>query len=78
MGETGKVDGVSDAPGGRTAGGLAARFALNEKGATAIEYGMIAALLSVFIIAAVTSMSETLQTKIYDAIEAMVTATGQD
>ena len=78
MGETGKVVGVPDAPGGRPAGGLAARFALNEKGATAIEYGMIAALLSVFIIAAVSSMSETLQTKIYDAISAMVTATGQN
>ena len=37
---------------------------------------MIAALISVFIIAAVSSMSGTLQTKIYDAIEAMVTATG--
>jgi pilus assembly protein Flp/PilA len=75
MGETGKVGGVSDATRGRPAGGLVARFALNEKGATAIEYGMIAALLSVFIIAAITSMSETLETKIYAAIAAMVSAT---
>lgn len=37
---------------------------------------MIAALLSVFIIAAVTSMSETLESKIYSAIAAMVGATG--
>lgn len=76
MGKTGKVVGVSDAPSGRPAGGLVARFALNERGATAIEYGLIAALLSVFIIGAVTSMSGTLQTKIYNAISAMITATG--
>ena len=37
---------------------------------------MIAALLSVFIIGAVNAMSGTLQTKIYDAISAMITATG--
>ena len=76
MGETGKANGISDAPGGRPAGGLAARFALNENGATAIEYGMIAALISVFIIAAVTAMSDTLNSKIYSAIAAMVAATG--
>ena len=37
---------------------------------------MIAALISVFIIAAVTAMSDTLNSKIYSAIAAMVAATG--
>lgn len=37
---------------------------------------MIAALISVFIIAAVSAMSDTLNTTIYSAIAAMVTATG--
>ncbi len=34
----------------------------NEKGATAIEYGLIAALIAVAIIAAVTSVGENLNT----------------
>ena len=36
------------------------RFAKDESGATAIEYGLIAALVSVAIIAAVTSLGEQL------------------
>jgi len=38
------------------------RFLGDESGATAIEYGLIAALIAVAIIAAVTSVGTTLQT----------------
>lgn len=38
-----------------------ARFAQDESGATAIEYGLIAALISVGIIAAVTTLGGNLQ-----------------
>jgi len=37
-------------------------FAKDESGATAIEYGLIAALLSVAIIAAITSVKDELNT----------------
>ena len=39
------------------------RFAKNESGATAIEYGLIVALIAVFIIGAVTSVGTNLSTK---------------
>lgn len=38
------------------------RFMKNESGATAIEYGLIAALIAVAIIAAVTSVGTSLNT----------------
>ena len=41
---------------------LLARFAIGRTGATAIEYGLIAALISVVIILAVTSVGEGLST----------------
>ncbi len=41
---------------------LFARFAQDESGATAIEYGLIAALISVGIIGAVTLLGTNLQT----------------
>jgi pilus assembly protein Flp/PilA len=41
---------------------LFARFANDESGATAIEYGLIAALISVVIIGAVATLGGTLQT----------------
>jgi pilus assembly protein Flp/PilA len=47
---------------------LAARFALNESGATAIEYGLIVALIAVVIIGALTAVSGTIQTDLYDNI----------
>ena len=37
-------------------------FARNEEGATAIEYGLLAALVSVVIIAALTALGGSLQT----------------
>jgi pilus assembly protein Flp/PilA len=39
------------------------RFAKNESGATAIEYGLIVALIAVFIIGAVSSVGTALSTK---------------
>jgi pilus assembly protein Flp/PilA len=39
------------------------RFAKNESGATAIEYGLIVALIAVFIIGAVTSVGSNLSTQ---------------
>ena len=43
---------------------LIARFVKNESGATAIEYGLIAAGISLAIIAAVNGLGTTLNTKI--------------
>ena len=40
-----------------------ARFIKDENGATAIEYGLIVALISVVIITAVTSVGNNLKTK---------------
>ena len=40
---------------------LITRFAKDESGVTAIEYGLIAALIAVVIITAVTSVGTTLQ-----------------
>ena len=42
---------------------LILRFAANESGATAIEYGLIAAGISVAIIAVVNGLGSTLNTK---------------
>ncbi|MCW6506488.1 Flp family type IVb pilin [Lichenifustis flavocetrariae] len=42
---------------------LVTRFIGNESGATAIEYGLIAGLISVVIIAALTSIGTKLNTK---------------
>ena len=39
------------------------RFAKNESGATAIEYGLIVALIAVFIIGAVTSVGGALKSQ---------------
>ena len=39
------------------------RFAQDESGATAIEYGLIAALIAVVIITAVTTLGTNLQSK---------------
>jgi pilus assembly protein Flp/PilA len=56
-------DDVSKEPGMN----IFARFAQDESGATAIEYGLIAALISVAIIAAVTTMGGNL-TNVFTAI----------
>jgi pilus assembly protein Flp/PilA len=43
------------------------RFLQDESGATAIEYGLIAALISITIIAAATSIGGTVKDKFLDA-----------
>ena len=45
---------------------LIARFVKNESGATAIEYGLIAAGISLAIIAVVNGLGSTLNTKFSD------------
>ncbi len=51
------------------------RFLKDESGATAIEYGLIAALIAVTIIAAVTSLGGELNKK-FDATAKAVAAAG--
>ena len=53
---------------------LFARFAKDESGATAIEYGLIAALLSVVIIGVLTSIGTELQTAYGKVDTALATA----
>ena len=60
MGKTQSDERLSDAAGGRTAGRLAARPALkrfwaDEGGTTAVEYGIIAALIFLVIVTSVTA-----------------------
>ena len=50
------------------------RFAQNKSGATAIEYGLIAALVAVVIITAVTTMGTTLSGT-FDSITSGLTPT---
>ena len=45
---------------------LVSKFIKDESGATAIEYGLIAALIAVVIIGAVTTLGETLTTTFVD------------
>ena len=47
------------------------RFIANESGATAVEYGLLAALIAVAIITAVTSLGSTLSSK-FDLINTEV------
>jgi pilus assembly protein Flp/PilA len=47
------------------------KFAKDESGATAIEYGLIAALIAVVIISAVTAMGTSMKTKFNSVAVAM-------
>ena len=47
------------------------KFIKDESGATAIEYGLIAALIAVVIIAAVTALGETISAKFTEVVEGM-------
>lgn len=49
------------------------KFARDEEGVTAIEYGLIAALIAVFIIASVTIVGSKLEA-VFTAISAAITA----
>ena len=50
---------------------LVTRFAKDESGATAIEYGLIAALISVVIIGVLTTLGENLNTKFTQISDAL-------
>ncbi|NBW07190.1 MAG: Flp family type IVb pilin [Caulobacteraceae bacterium] len=52
-----------------------ARFVQDETGATAIEYGLIAALIAVVIISAVTTLGTTIRTK-FQAVTTGMGGTG--
>jgi pilus assembly protein Flp/PilA len=47
------------------------RFMQDESGATAIEYGLIAALIAVVIITAVTALGSTIKTKFNEVVTGM-------
>jgi pilus assembly protein Flp/PilA len=55
---------------------LVSRFKKNESGATAIEYGLIAALIAVVIIGAVTLVGTSLQTTFESVSDALTGASG--
>ena len=55
---------------------LFSRFAADESGATAIEYGLIAALIAVAIITALNSLSGKLQNTFNYVGNQLATATG--
>ncbi|WP_346906808.1 Flp family type IVb pilin [uncultured Roseibium sp.] len=54
-----------------------ARFANDESGATAIEYGLIAGLVSVVIIGVLGTMSDSLKNIFSDISSALTTADAQ-
>jgi len=53
------------------------KFLKNEDGATAIEYGLIAALIAVVIIAAVSALGTEISTTFTNIDDAMSTANSQ-
>lgn len=55
---------------------LMKRFARDESGATAIEYGLIAALISVTIIIVLTSIGTNLQARFSEVSTALANAGG--
>jgi pilus assembly protein Flp/PilA len=77
MGEAREITGLSDAPGGRSAGGVAARLALtfarDRRGATAIEYALIVSLIFLVIVTSVTLFGQK-TTNMYDFISATIAA----
>lgn len=54
---------------------LVSRFVKDESGATAIEYGLIAALIALVIIGAVSTIGQTLLTK-FQAINTGISGAG--
>ncbi|MFN3857263.1 MAG: Flp family type IVb pilin [Caulobacter sp.] len=79
MGETQPTVAVSHAAGGRAAGRLAARrgligrFLVDQRGATAVEYGLICALVFLVIVTSV-SLFGTKTTGIIETVSAAVSA----
>ncbi|WP_113002283.1 Flp family type IVb pilin [Rhizobiales bacterium] len=56
---------------------ILARFMKDESGATAIEYGLIAALISVALITGATTLGTTLDTQFQDLSTKMTAADGK-
>lgn len=70
MGEAQSTRGLPDAAGGRALGGLAAgsligRFLADERGATAIEYALLIAILGLGVISSAAAISD----KIYNVLD---------
>ena len=81
MGQTQQIRRLSDAAGGRSAGRLAARFDLSgfwadERGATAIEYGLIGAMIFLVIITSVTAFGNKASNVMIKATTAVGNAIG--
>lgn len=53
---------------------LARRFSTDESGATAIEYGLIASLISVVIIVVLGTIGVNLMAKLQEVVDALVAA----
>lgn len=73
MGSAARVECVSDAASGRAASAHAPRSSLNRflrdrSGVTAIEYGLLVALMTLAIIAAVTTLGQTALNQLFDKI----------
>jgi pilus assembly protein Flp/PilA len=77
MGETGQAQRLSDAAGGRSVGGLVARFSLkllaNQDGATAVEYGLIVACIFLAIIGGLTLFAGN-ETSMYNNVSTTISA----
>jgi len=76
MGASARFDGLRNAAGRSAAYTDAARsalttFARDTRGATAIEYAMIAGLVSVFVVTAMTLVGQNLQNAFYNGLENM-------
>ena len=69
MGEARQARRLSDAARGHPVGRLVARFALDERGATALEYGLIAGLIAAVIIVALTAVSGSIQNNMYNKVQ---------
>jgi pilus assembly protein Flp/PilA len=91
LGQTQQVERLSNAAGGRPAGRLAARFDLSrptlaefwlaefwadERGATAIEYGLIGAMVFLVIITSVSAFGNKASNVMVKATTAISTAIG--
>ena len=50
-----------------------AEFLKDDRGATAIEYGLLAALLGVALIGAFTALGDTIQNRLYAGVKAELT-----
>lgn len=71
-----KVAGIGSTHGDCAMTQLLKAFAKDQSGATAIEYGLIVALIAVVVVAAVTTLGQKLNLALGKASDAMTTAAG--